>query len=152
MMISSTAFSSLSRSRALAAEPWSAAKTPRTGVCEGESQGLSSLAGSPLAGRYAQWLGASGRRYLFSVYDPQSCPAYCEAILVLAKVDEHGRRTILSIEDTGDFADPAVSRALRMAARCAEGAEVHLHLLASNRSERREAIADLLLYATPSRN
>ena len=106
----------------------------------------------PLAGRYAQWLGASGRRYLFSVYDPSSCPAYSDAILVLAKVDGHGRRTILAIEDTGDFADPAVSRAMRTAARCDGAVEVHLHLLASTRPARREAIADLLCYATPSRN
>lgn len=131
---------------------WSAETPPRTGVCEGEARPLSALAGSDLAGRYSQWLGASGRRYLFSIYDPSSCPAYSDAILVLAKVDGLGRRTILAIEDTGDFADPAVSRAMRMASRCDCAVEVHLHLLASNRPARREAIADLLCYATPSRN
>jgi hypothetical protein len=134
------------------AELWTCETTPRTGVCEGESKPLSALAGSPLAGRYSQWLGASGRRYLFSVYDPSACPAYCDAILVLAKVDEHGRRTILAIEDTGDFADPAVSRAMQTAAHCDEAVEVHLHLLASTRPARRDAITDLLCYATPSRN
>jgi hypothetical protein len=134
------------------ADFWSADETPRTSVCEGETRPLAALVGSPLAGRYSQWLGASGRRYLFSVYDPSSCPAYSDAVLVLAKVDEVGRRTILAIEDTGDFADPAVSRALRAASRCDGAVEVHLHLLASTRLARRDAIADLLCYATPNRN
>lgn len=151
-MMSSTQSASAFLRRHAAANLWSAEETPRTSVCEGELKGLSALAGSGLAGRYAQWLGASGQRYLFSVYEPSSCPAYSDAILVLAKVDGHGRRAILAIEDTGDFADPAVSRALRAAARCDGDVEVHLHLLASTRQARREAIADLLCYATPNRN
>lgn len=131
---------------------WKGAPTPRSNVAESEGLPLFGLANSDLAGRYSHWLGTSGKRYLFSVYDPATCPAYCDAVLVVAKVDAFGRRAIIAIEDTGDFPDPAVCRAAQAAKRAGERAELHLHLLATTRAARREAIADLVGYASPARN
>ncbi len=131
---------------------WIGSPSPHASVCESESLPLFGLAHSDLAGRYSHWLGASGKRYLFSVYDPAACPAYCDAVLVVAKVDDFGRRAIVGIEDTGDFPDPAVCRAAQAAKRAGARAELHLHLLAPTRASRREAIADLVGYASPARN
>ena len=89
---------------------------------------------------------------MFSVFAPESCPAYCDAILVVAKVDSLGRRTIIAIDDTGEFPDPAVSRAAQIARSLGGGVELHLHLLAASRAQRREAITDLVCYGTPGRN
>ena len=89
---------------------------------------------------------------MFSVFAPDSCPAYCDAILVVAKVDSLGRRTIIAIDDTGEFPDPAVSRAAHIARSLGGGGELHLHLLAASRAQRREAIVDLVCYGTPGRN
>jgi len=131
---------------------WSVSPTPYLEVRESEGVPLAALERSELAGRYSHWLGASGRRYMFSVFDPASCPAYCDAILVTAKVDSLGRRTIVAIADTGDFPDPAVSRAAQAARSLGGRVELHLHLLAASRAQRREAIADLVCNGTPGRN
>ena len=133
-------------------DAWSCAPQPLLDVRESEAQPLAALERSDLAGRYSHWLGASGRRYMFSVYAPAACPAYCDAVLVVAKVDAYGRRSIVAIEDTGEFPDPAVSRAARIARAAGGKVELHLHLLAASRAQRREAIADLVCYAAPGRN
>jgi len=139
-------------SLACSSDAWSPAPPTYLEVRESEALPLAALERSDLAGRYSHWLGASGRRYMFSVYTPASCPAYCDAVLVVAKVDFHGRRSILAIEDTGEFPDPAVSRAAQKALAAGGKVELHLHLLAASRAQRREAITDLVCYAPPGRN
>jgi len=142
----------IATSPARSSDVWSPAPPTCLEVRESEALPLAALERSDLAGRYSHWLGASGRRYMFSVYAPSSCPAYCDAVLVVAKVDVYGRRSIVAIEDTGAFPDPAVSRAAHMALAAGGKAELHLHLLAASRAQRREAIADLICYAAPGRN
>ena|SRR5579883_439717 len=114
-------------------------KTPR----RVDNRELAALAGKALACRFRYWRGASGRRYVFSVYDPASCPAYEDVVLIAAAVTESGERRILSIVDTGALPELAVARARGIAASPATRIECHVHLLAGSRAERAAAIDDL---------
>jgi hypothetical protein len=108
-----------------------------------DNRELSALAGDSLAGRFRHWRGASGRRYIFSVYDPDSCPAYDGVVLIGAAIDENNERRIIFVADTGILPDVVLARAREKAAACDCAVEFHVHLLASSRRERAAAIADL---------
>jgi hypothetical protein len=82
------------------------------------------------ASRFHFWTGASGKRYVHSVYDLVECPALPAANYVLVRREASGRRHILSI---GRVSHPAPS--LNLAEIRQRGAElgadeVHVHLLA----------------------
>jgi hypothetical protein len=111
-------------------------------------QALTSLANETLADRFRHWRGASGRRYIFSLYEPESCPAYDDAVLMVVLKAADGVRRIAAICDTGNLPDLALSRACEAAAAPAETAECHIHLLAGSRAERAAVIEDLLSAAT----
>jgi len=90
------------------------------------------------------WRGASGRRYLHSVYTLIGCPALPRANYILVRRYDDGRRTALAF---GQTKDDAVS--LNLAHLRHEGAkcganEVHIHLLAETPDERAAAEADLI--------
>jgi hypothetical protein len=114
---------------------------PRLAETDGEP--LAALAGRALEPRFRSWRGASGRRYIVSVYDPDACPAYCDAVLIAAAVDPDGRRRLLALADTGVFPEPVLARARRSLGDVAEPVEFHLHLLAASSAERRAALDDL---------
>jgi hypothetical protein len=105
-----------------------------------DSAPLSALAGDALGGRFRSWRGRSGRRYVFSVYDPLSCPAYEDAVMIVAEASD-GERRVVSIGETGSFPDIALAKA---AGQATSGRlELHVHLLARSRAERLALIADL---------
>ncbi len=112
-------------------------------LAEPDGEPLAALTGEALSPRFRSWRGASGRRYIVSVYDPQACPAYCDAVLIAAAVDLDGRRRALAFVDTGVFPEPVVARAAKSLSRIAERVEFHLHLLAASPAERRAALDDL---------
>jgi hypothetical protein len=112
-------------------------------LCEPESAPLSVLAGEDLGGRFRFWRGASGRRYMFSVYSSEACPAYDRAVLVGAAVEADGSRRILFIDDTGAFPEPALGRARARLAKARSKIEFHVHLLAVSPAERTALIDDL---------
>ncbi len=114
---------------------------PRLAETDGEP--LAALAGEALAPRFRSWRGASGRRYIVSVYDADACPAYCDAVLIAAAVDPDGRRRPLALADTGVFPEPVLARARRSLSEIAERVEFHLHLLAASSAQRRAALDDL---------
>jgi len=89
------------------------------------------------------WRGASGRRYLHSVYSLVGCPALPQANFILVRRHEDGTREALVF---GNTKDDAVS--LNLAHLRHEGAkiganEVHIHLLADTARARRFVEADL---------
>jgi hypothetical protein len=84
------------------------------------------------ANRFHFWTGASGKRYVHTVYDLVACPALPAANDVRVRRQPSGRRQILSI---GRVSHPAPS--LNLAEIRQRGAElgadeVHVHLLAEN--------------------
>jgi len=108
-----------------------------------DSAPLSALAGDALGARFRSWRGASGRRYVFSIYSPHCCPAYSHAVIILAAVDAAGDRTAAFIADTGCFPEIVLARAAANWTRGGAEIECHLHLLANSPAERRALIADL---------
>ncbi len=82
------------------------------------------------ANRFHFWTGASGKRYVHTVYELLDCPALPSANYILVRREAGARRKVLSI---GRVSNPAASLNLaEIRQRAAElGAEeVHVHLLA----------------------
>lgn len=108
-----------------------------------DSTPLSALAGEALGARFRSWRGASGRRYVFSIYSPQSCPAYSHVVIIVAAVEADGERKALFIADSGWFPDIVFARAAAKWKSAGAEIEFHIHLLATSPAERRALIADL---------
>jgi hypothetical protein len=106
------------------------------------NQPLAALADASLAQRFRHWRGASGRRYIFSVYDPSACPSYDNAVLIAAARDDNGEARILFLTDTGALPEISLARAKEEVAAFG-AAEFHIHLLAATRTERSALIEDL---------
>ena len=127
-------------------EPNASARAPNEDIAPerfAASQALTSLANEKLAERFRHWRGASGRRYIFSLYAPESCPAYDDAVLIVALKATNGLRRIATICDTGSLPELALARACKAAAAPGESVECHIHLLAASRAERAAVIGDL---------
>jgi hypothetical protein len=122
---------------ACAARPGASARSGR-----GDSASLVALAGGALDARFRSWRGASGQRYTFSVYGRRSCPAYENAVAMVARIEPDGARRIIFIGDTGCFPDILFAEAANHIPADGE-VEFHVHLLATSRAGRAAVIADL---------
>lgn len=102
------------------------------------------LDGAPeLAGRFHFWSGASGRRYVHTIYSLVECPAIPAGNYVLVHRDSEGRRLVLAVGRVGH-----ASASLNLAEIRRRGAElganeVHVHLLAPNAKQSRLIETDL---------
>ena len=111
---------------------------------------LAGLAESGLAERFRYWCGASGRRYLFSVFPVDGrhglddCPPYADSVMVAVLRQADGRRRILHAADTGPLPEVVFGGAALAAAVAAGANEIHLHLLAPDVAARASIVADLL--------
>jgi hypothetical protein len=114
----------------------------RASLSESASAPLRALAGEAFAARFRSWRGVSGRRYIFSVFDRQSCPAYEHVVAMIVARDVDGERRIMFIDDTGGFPDLTLAKAVTGIPAERE-VEFHFHLLATSRPERAAMIADL---------
>ena len=92
---------------------------------------------------FRTWVGRSGRRYVFSVYDPETCPGYCDGVVLSVLVGSDGDRRVINAAQTGVFPEPTLHRlALDLTGRSGRP-ELHVHLLAETPEDRRAVIADL---------
>jgi hypothetical protein len=106
---------------------------------------LAALAGTSISSRFCSWIGLSGRRYIFSVYQAVDCPAFRDAILLAAIRDITGQRRVVSVWETGAFPEPVVAKAQHELSAYGPGVEFHLHLLTTSPAERRATVADLAI-------
>jgi hypothetical protein len=112
--------------------PWGPADEPAL-VC----------AEAAFAQAFHYWRGASGRRYLHSVYTLVGCPALPQANYILVRRHEDGTREALAFGDTKDDAISLNLAHLRHeGAKCGAN-EVHIHLLADTAHDRALVEADL---------
>lgn len=112
--------------------PWGPADEPAL-VCAEEA----------FSQAFHYWRGASGRRYLHSVYTLVGCPALPQANYILVRQYEDGTREALAFGETKDDAVTLNLAHLRHeGAKCGAN-EVHIHLLAKTASERALVEADL---------
>ena len=83
-----------------------------------------------LAGRFHFWSGATGRRYVHTVYSLVECPALASGNYVLVRRDENGDRSVLAIGSaTHEAASLNLADIRRRGAELGAN-EVHIHLLA----------------------
>jgi hypothetical protein len=100
---------------------------------------------SAFAQAFHYWRGASGKRYLHSVYTLIGCPALPQANYILVRRYADGSRVALAFGQTKDEAISLNLAHLRyQGAKCGAN-EVHLHLLAETPEERGLAEDDLAL-------
>jgi hypothetical protein len=89
------------------------------------------------------WRGASGRRYVHTVYSLIECPPMPKAGFLLVRRDETGRREVLHIA-LGDSDAPTLNLAqIRQRGAMLGANEVHVHFLTGTDAERRLAVCDL---------
>jgi len=105
---------------------------------------LSFLAGIGLGDvSYCYWTGASGNRYVHSVYRLDTWPGHLEANVLLVRNSPDDGRQILWVgqcgANHGQLSDPGILSWAR-----ANGAnEIHIHLLGTSPADRVEIIRDL---------
>jgi hypothetical protein len=98
----------------------------------------------PLFGQaFHYWRGASGRRYLHTVYTLIGCPALPQANFILVRRHDDGSRTPLLFGQTKDDAITLNLAHLRHEGAKLGANEVHIHLLAEGPSQRNDVEADL---------
>ncbi len=85
-----------------------------------------------LAERFHFWTGASGRRYVHTVYSLVECPALPAGNYILVHRDGAGQRTVLSIGRAIEAAPSLNLAEIRRRGAELGANEVHVHLLASN--------------------
>ena len=105
---------------------------------------LACLAGGALTRRFHAWRGASGTRYVFSVF-PLSVdiPEFEDAVMLAVAMAAGGRRRIVHVDETGPLPQVAVNGAAMTRAHRSGACEVHFHLLARTASARRVIVGDL---------
>jgi hypothetical protein len=89
------------------------------------------------------WRGASGRRYLHSVYSLIGCPVLPRANYILVRRYDDGKRVALLFGQTKDDAATLNLAHLRHEGAKRGANEVHIHLLAETPEARDAAEADL---------
>jgi len=86
--------------------------------------------------RFQFWSGASGRRYVHTVYDLLDCPEIPAANFLLVHRDVSGHRAVLAIGHLKHRAASLNLAEIRHRAARLGANEVHIHLLAPSAHER----------------
>jgi hypothetical protein len=125
------------------AAPWIAPVSNRHGKIRDSS--LAALAGTSISSRFCSWIGLSGRRYIFSVYQAADCPAFRDAVLLAVIRDIMGQRRVVSVWETGAFPEPVLAKAQHELSAFGAGVEFHLHLVTNATGGHAATIADLAI-------
>jgi hypothetical protein len=102
----------------------------RTSEAPAESE-MSELKAN-VANRFHFWTGASGKRYVHTVYELLECPALPAANYVLVRREPGARRQILSIGRVSNSAPSLNLAEIRQRGAELGADEVHVHLLAES--------------------
>jgi hypothetical protein len=98
---------------------------------------------SGLMQRFQFWTGASGQRYVHTIYTLLDCPALSSGNVILVKRDEDGQRTILDVCVVA-LNSPSLNLAeIRQRGATLGANEVHVHLLADSEREAKRIAFDL---------
>lgn len=81
---------------------------------------------------YQFWTGASGKRYVHTVYDLLTCPALPAANFMLVRKDASGVANVLSIGRVSNSASSLNLATIRRQGAKLGATEVHVHLLADD--------------------
>ena len=97
----------------------------------------------PAVQQFQFWAGASGHRYVHSVFSLIECPEVPEAVYLLVRCDNNGRRTVLKVGRVEHEAESLNLAEIRHRGAKLGANQVHLHLLAKDEGERRMIERDL---------
>lgn len=93
--------------------------------------------------RFLFWTGASGRRYVHTIYSLTDCPALSSGNYILVQRGPDGRRLVLAI-DRMTASSPSLNLAeLRHRGASLGANEVHVHLLAEGGRDSQQIEFDL---------
>lgn len=93
--------------------------------------------------RFHFWVGATGKRYVHTIYDLLTCPTLPTSNYMLVKRDADGEVDVLAIGQlSNESASLNLAEVRRQGARLG-ATEVHVHLLASGPSEAAQVQSDL---------
>ncbi|AHB47591.1 hypothetical protein W911_02875 [Hyphomicrobium nitrativorans NL23] len=95
------------------------------------------------ADRFHFWSGASGQRYVHSVYSLLECPEVPVANFLLVRRDGSGHREVLAIGRLRHGSSSLNLAEIRLRGARLGANEVHVHLLAPSAEERRAVELDL---------
>lgn len=123
-------------SKLLAADPSSKSHDPYP-------QSTTSPEPSTLKSQFLFWTGASGTRYVHSIYNLFECPPVQTANYILVKRHSDGHRTVVSIGRAANTADTINLAEIRFRSAQLGANEVHVHLLADNSMQSLQIEADL---------
>jgi hypothetical protein len=96
-----------------------------------------------LAAHTASWRGASGQRYLHTVYDFVACPPLVDAVIVLVKRTSDGLAVPCHINMTSSDCTSLNLAAIRHRGAVLGVSEVHVHSIAPSEEARALAVCDL---------
>jgi hypothetical protein len=85
-----------------------------------------------IAERFHFWSGASGRRYVHTIYSLVECPAIPAGNYILVHRDAHDRQLVLAVGRVGHSAASLNLAEIRRRGAELGANEVHVHLLAPN--------------------
>ncbi len=115
---------------------------------------LVSLAGGSLASRFHAWFGASGQRYICSIFAADATkpdcglPDFAEAIVLAVAREPEGERRLLALFCLESMSDDAARRQFVEDAWAAGATEWHIHLLSVDDDERHAVAEDIEARAT----
>jgi len=95
------------------------------------------------ADRFYFWTGASGKRYVHTVYDLLECPALPAGNYVLVRREPNGRRAALAIGRVSSAAHSLNLAEIRQRGAELGANEVHVHLLADTTKQSKLVEFDL---------
>ncbi|HVJ77986.1 MAG TPA: hypothetical protein VM620_09145 [Hyphomicrobium sp.] len=94
--------------------------------------------------RFHFWTGASGKRYVHTVYNIFDCPTLEDANYILVRRAETGVRMVLAIGQLSNQSPTLNLAEIRQHASALGADEVHVHLLAASAQEARAVEDDLI--------
>lgn len=123
-------------------------------AAKAQRQSSRQAAGAPAAGDSQQaedagkapfqfWSGASGARYVHTIYNLFECPPVEAANYILIKRHLNGERTVISIGRAAHATGTLNLAEIRLRSAQLGANEVHIHLLADSFGESQEIEADL---------
>jgi len=96
-----------------------------------------------LTERFHFWSGASGRRYVHTIYSLVECPLLPQGNYVLVRRDGHGLRTVLAVGRLTHDASTLNLAEIRHQGSMLGANEVHVHLLAGTSKQSKLVEHDL---------
>lgn len=108
-------------------------------MMQGETLSASFPDDSGLGERFWYWRGASGRRYIHSIYRRDLCPPVAGAVVVIVRLQGGSRRPVA----VGRFTAEALAAIAMTSGGRPEEEEIHVHLLARDEEAAQRVLDDL---------